>query len=162
MILKISTFRKWTQQWPPAQMWGFRCNPDTRLDKTISLASFVCDFVFLQHGRQNLCFLNINRLIKNHLHVFIQVRSTFALRKCLHSLRHWSISVRIRAFTFKPQFELIGASVAQSSKRPPPLYQTSVHTWEEFVHALPKVVVFLQVVRFPSTGRNLTGWIRRR
>ena len=27
--------------------------------KTISLAPFVCDFVFLQHGRQNLCFLNL-------------------------------------------------------------------------------------------------------
>ena len=60
---------------------------------TISLASFACDFVFLQHGRQNLCFLNLKRLITNHLHLFIQVRSTFALRKCLYSLRHWSISV---------------------------------------------------------------------
>ena len=51
------------------------------------------------------------------------------------------------------QFELIGAFVAQSSKRSPPLYQTSDHTWEEFVHALPKVVGFLRVVRFPPTGK---------
>ena len=58
------------------------------------------------------------------------------------------------------QFELIGASVAQSSKRPSPLYRTSDHTWEEFVHALRKVVGFLRVVRFPPTGKNSTGWVR--
>ena len=58
------------------------------------------------------------------------------------------------------QFELIGAFVAQSSKRSPPLYQTSDHTWEEFVHALPKVVSFLRVVRFPLSGKNSTGWVR--
>ena len=57
------------------------------------------------------------------------------------------------------QFELKGASVAQSPKRPPPLYRTSDHTWEEFVHALPKVVCFLRVVRIPPTGK-LTGWVR--
>ena len=51
------------------------------------------------------------------------------------------------------QFEFIGASVAQSSRRPPPLYRTSDHTWEKFVHALPKVVGFLPVVRFPPTGK---------
>ena len=52
-----------------------------------------------------------------------------------------------------PQFELLGTSVAQSCKRPPPLYRTSDHTGEEFVHALPKVVGFLRVIRFPPTGK---------
>ena len=33
------------------------------------------------------------------------------------------------------------------------LYRTSDRTWEEFVNALPKVVGFLQVLRFPPTGK---------
>ena len=36
-------------------------------NKTISLTSFVCDLVFLQHGRQNLCFLTLKGLIANYL-----------------------------------------------------------------------------------------------
>ena len=31
----------------------------------MSLGSFVCDFVFLQHGHQNLCFLKLKGLIVN-------------------------------------------------------------------------------------------------
>ena len=61
-----------------------------------------------------------------------------------------------------------GASVALSSKRRPPttevmgssLYRASDRTCEEFVNTLPKVVGFLRVLRFPPTGKNLTGWVR--
>ena len=33
------------------------------------------------------------------------------------------------------------------------LYRTSDRTWEEFVNALPKVVGFLRVLRFPPIGK---------
>ena len=66
------------------------------------------------------------------------------------------------------RMKYVAIKLALSSKRRPPttevmgssLYRASDRTCEEFVNTLPKVVGFLRVLRFPPTGKNLTGWVK--